>query len=132
MIIILFHLIISNKINPHVQKSQQSPRCKLVNICRCSELVLIPKLIVKTSSMASCTFFKHHIQFQTITGHDKNSRICLGSILYCFKTLSFTIQSFYCYMCDLMGNVQCLPIMKHSHKVFLSTYQYSMIVRSLC
>lgn len=49
-----------------------------------------------------------------------------------FQNSIFYNTVIYCYMCDLMGNVQCLPIMKHSHKVFLSTYQYSMIVRSLC
>lgn len=46
----------------------------------------------------------------------KNIRICLGSILYCFKTLSFTIQSFV-VTCVLMSNVQCLLIMKHSQSI---------------
>lgn len=49
-----------------------------------------------------------------------------------FQNSIFYNTVIYCYMCDLMGNVQCPLIMKHSHKVFLSTYQYSMIVRSLC
>lgn len=49
-----------------------------------------------------------------------------------FQNSIFYNTVIYCYLCDLMGNVQCLLIMKHSHKVFLSTYQYSMIVRSLC
>lgn len=49
-------------------------------------------------------------------GNHKNIRICLGSILYCFKTLSFTIQPFV-VTCVLMSNVQCLLIMKHSQSI---------------
>lgn len=40
-----------------------------------------------------------------------------------FQNSIFYNTVIYCYMCVLMGNVQCLLIMKHSHKVFLSTYQ---------